>query len=328
MIITVTMNPAIDKTAEFKKLLYGGLNRIETPRTDAGGKGINVSRTIRELGGETIAAGFLWRGGSEIILEDLDRAQIRHDFILLEGTTRTNLKLVEQDGTLTEINEKGPAVTQEALEQLICKLEQYAAKQVLFVLGGSIPAGIGTDCYARITERVKRKGARVFVDADGELLQKTLAAKVLPDLIKPNQMELLQYFGADASQQTGEAQLLSLGRTLRSRGIQTVAISRGGDGALFLTPGGDYACAALPVEVRSTVGAGDAMVAALCHAIDRNGSFAGVSRSDGGWEQCIRLAMAVSAAAVTTSGTRPASQETVSKLEKLVQLRELSRGDV
>lgn len=300
MIITVTMNPAVDKTVEVESFVQGSLNRIPIPIVDAGGKGINVSKTINALGGETIATGFLGKEGSDKILDILQKEGIEQDFVLIEGITRTNMKIMEKDGTLTEINEPGISVPSEKVQELLTKLESYASKDTVFVLAGSIPEGVGADIYARVTHMVKEKGAEVFVDADGALFRESIEAA--PTMLKPNHRELAEYCGL--SENISEEQLITCGKQLLEKGVKYLAVSRGSQGALFLTKNQIIRCSGIPVEVHSTVGAGDAMVAALVCARDTGKS----------WEEAIKLAMAVSAGAVTTEGTNPPSQKHVEEL--------------
>lgn len=309
MIVTVTMNPAIDKTIELDKFVHGGLNRISNPVVDAGGKGINVSKTIQNLGGESIATGFLGDEGKEIILNYLNKHHIKNDFVIVDGVTRTNMKIMESDGSLTEVNEQGMIVPEKKVDELIEKLLSYAGKDTLFVLAGSIPQGVSTDIYANITFRLKEKGANVFVDADGALFRETL--KAVPSMIKPNQVELTEYF--QVPEDSSEEVLLELGETLLKEGVKAIAISRGKDGALFLFQDHIYRCEGLKVEVHSTVGAGDAMVAALCYAWDKGDT----------QENCIRLSVATSAGAVTTVGTRPPELSLVNELQKKVKIEKI-----
>ena len=166
MIITVTMNPAIDKTVDLGHMVHGGLNRVKNVIIDAGGKGINVSKTIKELGGETIATGFVGGTGGILIKKVLEEQGIEADFVEIKSEIRTNLKVVEADGNLTEFNEPGPLVTAAELEQLTNKLLSYANKDTLFVLAGSIPNGVEKTVYKTLTQRLKEKDAKVFVDAD------------------------------------------------------------------------------------------------------------------------------------------------------------------
>ena len=304
MIITVTMNPAIDKTVEIPCLQPGGLNRISRVEYDAGGKGINVSKTIRELGGESIAIGFLGGNAGKTIQNVLNEKQIRHDFIWVEGETRTNTKVLETNGAVTELNESGPVITKEQAEALLEKLSGYATENTLFILAGSIPNSVDKDIYARITRRVHKKGAKVLIDADGELFEKALAAG--PDMIKPNRAELEAYAGF--AHRASDEELFGIAQKLMALGIQTVAVSMGKSGAMFIRPGYFVKCPALSVKAHSTVGAGDAMVAALAYAWDL--------KSDN--EETVRLCMAASAGAVTTVGTKPPARALVDTLMEQV----------
>lgn len=309
MIVTVTMNPAIDKTVEIERLRHGGLNRIQKVEYDAGGKGINVSKTIRELGGKSVAMGFLAGNSGKTIANVLGEKGIENDFVWVEGETRTNTKVYEKDGTLTELNEPGPAVTEAAVEKLLEKLEEYAGKDTLFVLSGSIPDGVPKDIYARITRRVHEKGSRVLVDADGELFRIALEAR--PDMIKPNRVELEELFGlaADAC----DEELWKAARSLQNQGIETIAVSMGKEGAMFFIGEYQAKCPALSVKIHSTVGAGDAMVAALAYAWEQKTEK----------EKMVRMCMAVSAGAVMTVGTKPPSAELVETLKKQVVIENI-----
>lgn len=231
MIITVTMNPAVDKTVDLEHMVHGSLNRVKNVIMDAGGKGINVSKTIRELGGETIATGFVGGSSGSFIKKVLQEQGIKPDFIETGEEVRTNLKVVEADGNVTEFNEPGPVITAEEQEELIQKLLGYADKDTLFVLAGSIPKGMDQDIYQVLTGKLKEKGARVFVDGDGELLIHALEAT--PDIIKPNRHELEEYFHKDCP--VGEEELIAMGQRLIAKGIGMIAISLGQMGALFLT---------------------------------------------------------------------------------------------
>jgi 1-phosphofructokinase len=306
MIITVTMNPAIDKTVDLEHMEHGGLNRVKNVIMDAGGKGINVSKTIKELGGETIATGFVGGSGGILIRKVLQEQGISSDFIEIKNEIRTNLKVVEADGNVTEFNEPGPIVSAEELELLTQKLLSYADRDALFVLAGSIPNGVGKDIYKTLTSKLKEKGAKVFVDADGELFINSLEAA--PDIIKPNRHELEEYFHKDY--RVDETELISMGQNLLEKGIGMIAISLGQMGAMFLTDHKVLRCPGLKVEAHSTVGAGDAMVAALAYGLNQGFSL----------EDCAKLSLATSAGAVTTKGTKPPSRDLVDELLKKVEI--------
>ena len=304
MIITVSMNPAIDKTVEIGKLIPGGLNRIRKVEYDAGGKGINVSKTIRELGGESIATGFLGGNAGKTIENVLNEKNIRNDFVWVSGETRTNTKVFEENGEVTELNEPGPVIGEEEMKALMDKLEEYANEEALFILAGSIPSGVDKHIYAEITRLVHAKGGKVLLDADGELFRNSLAAS--PDMIKPNRVELEEYAGIDY--RASDEEVLGLARELLGKGMETVAVSMGKSGAMLVRKGYEVKCPALSVKAHSTVGAGDAMVAALACSWDQH--------LDN--EQTVRLCIATSAGAVTTVGTKPPAKSLVDELMKQV----------
>lgn len=310
MIITVTMNPAIDKTIDIGAFVHGGLNRISHIEKDAGGKGINVSKTIHHLGGTSVATGFLGGDAGDFIERSLISYGIKTDFIRVDGETRTNTKVVEPNGIVTELNEPGPHVTEEKINELIRKLEDYASPDTLVVLAGSIPAGMDQTIYRVITEKMHAKGASVLLDADGALFEETLKAQ--PDIIKPNHLELKTYFhqaGVYFPESIVDQAIVSMGHFLLTSGIRQVVISRGSGGAIFLNEKEMYLCPALPVHAHSTVGAGDAMVAAIACGWEKKQPF----------REIARLAMAASAGAVTTIGTKPPEKELVEDLIPQVQ---------
>lgn len=308
MIITVTMNPAIDKTAYVDSLQPGGLNRLKDIIQDPGGKGINVSKTLKELGEQTMACGFAGGSGGILLQKLLLEQEIHTDFVELKSNIRTNLKIVEEGGRVTELNEPGPVVTEAELESLMQKLIGYANKETVFVLAGSVPGGVSKDIYGRLTCMLREKGSGVIVDADGELFVNALDAA--PDVIKPNRQELEEYFHLDNP--ADETQIITLGRRLLDKGIGLVAISLGAQGAVFITGERTLCCPGLKVEAHSTVGAGDAMTAALAYGLEQGLAL----------EECAKLAMAVSAGAVTTRGTKAPKPQLVKELLGQVEMIE------
>lgn len=305
MIVTVTMNPAIDKTVEIDRFIYQGLNRLKNVIQDVGGKGINVSKTIKALGGNTVATGFLAGNAGAIVNKVLKEKGIKADFIGVDGETRTNMKVVEPGGILTELNEPGPQVSDENVKKLMTKLEEYADENTLFILAGSIPQGVPSNIYGTIIKKIKEKNAKVFLDADGELFVKAIEAG--PSIIKPNKFELEQYFGMENA---NEEKLIWMCKELQKKGVNKVAVSMGKEGALFIWNDKVLKAQGLKVEAYSAVGAGDAMVAAISFGIDQ------------GYDEevCIRLGVAASAGAVMTKGTKPQEREIIDKLMKEVQL--------
>lgn len=306
MIVTITLNPAIDKTASIPALYPRALNRLRGVLWDVGGKGLNVSKTIAALGGSSTAIGFLAGEAGHSIQRVLENTRgITPDLLFIRGETRTNLKLVEPDGSLTELNEQGPAASEKDLAALVQKIGSYAAPGNIFVLSGSAGPGVPEDFYRRLVDTIHAGGAKVVLDADGPLLSNALEAA--PDVVKPNEYELCQLFGR-ASATTDE--LAEMGRELNARGIGLACISRGAQGAVFAHGGQVCFAPGLHVEASSSVGAGDAMAAAIAYSMDQRFPL----------ERCMRLALAAGAAACTTPGTRPPDSSAVQALEQQVRL--------
>ena len=305
MIYTVTLNPALDKTVEIPGMALDTVNRITEMRTDPGGKGINVSKVIAKLGGESCAVGILG-GGSGKMLEKLLEGE---PFRFVEGQSRTNLKIIDREGhTNTDINEPGLTVTAAELDALLRELLAELRPGDIVVLAGSLPKGAPQDTYRSWTAACKKAGARVFLDADGALLAEGI--KAAPHLIKPNDGELSRLAGKKL--ETLE-ELTAEGRKLLERGIERVVISLGGRGALYLRKGSTIYAEGLRVPVGSTVGAGDSVVAALAYAEAQ-----GLSE-----EEAVRLSTAAGAANVMCSGTQAAEREAVEALLPKVRFTRL-----
>lgn len=307
--ITVTLNPALDKTAAVDELRPGELHRLRDVIVDAGGKGVNVSKMIAALGGSSVATGFIGGGSGEEIAKALAAAGIAHDFVRIAGTTRTNLKVLDKDSRLTELNEPGATITPDELTALIRRVGDMAAPGTLFVFSGSIPRGVAPDIYALLIREVRARGARAYLDADGEAFRLALASA--PDFIKPNRHELLEYFKADA--RSGLRDLAGMCRELLALGVGSMALSMGADGALFATSDEILYVPGLPVRVCSSVGAGDSLVGAMAFAASRNLP----------WRDAARLAVAASAGAATTAGTKPPDRELVDRLAEQVVFKPL-----
>ena len=255
MIYTVTFNPALDYVVRLPAFEPGSVNRTQSEDIQLGGKGINVSCVLGQLGFKSVALGFVAGFTGEAVEAGLARRGVKSDFIRLpEGLTRINVKI--KAGAETEINGRGPAIPAEALEELFHKLDALTAGDVL-VLAGSIPASLPSDVYQRILERLAPKGVLCAVDATGELLVKVLPYK--PFLIKPNNHELGEIFGRALHT---EAEIVECARLLQDRGARNVLVSMAGDGALLLDEeGGVHRLEAFKGKVKNSVGAGDSMVA-------------------------------------------------------------------
>lgn len=301
MIYTVTLNPALDKTVEIPSLTVDAVNRITSMRTDPGGKGINVSKVISKLGGKSIAAGILGGDTGRAILSALESMGLTTCFHFVEGETRTNMKIIDPEAhTNTDINEPGVTVSEEILGELLAELLGKVTEKDIVVISGSMPKGSPQDTYYTWTKAFREKGAKVILDADGELLKAGLKAS--PYLIKPNNHELSALTGKTLET---PKELEETARSLmKEYGIEKTVVSMGGAGALYVTADETIYAEGLKVPVGSTVGAGDSVVAALAVAEESGMSL----------EETVCLSTATGAANVMCSGTQAAEYEVVEKL--------------
>lgn len=255
MIYTVTLNPAIDYVVTLPALNPGEVNRAVTEDYQLGGKGINVSNLLKNLGKPTTALGFVAGAAGAWLEQGLRDSGLATDFVhLKEGMTRINTKI--KADRETEVNGKGPAVSEEAFQALLQKLGQLKAGDAL-VLAGSIPAGLGADTYARMLGAVADRSIETVVDTTGDLLKNALPYH--PFLVKPNHHELAQLAGHPLN---SREELIAAARELQSAGARNVLVSMAGDGALLLDETGAVTqCPAPKGTVRNSVGAGDSMVA-------------------------------------------------------------------
>lgn len=255
MVYTVTFNPALDYVVRVKDFQPGETNRTASDEVQFGGKGINVSTVLRNLGVANIALGFLAGFTGKGLEQGLRESGIDTDFIWLErGLTRINVKI--KAGKETEINGQGPDISPAALEQLFARLDRLHEGDVL-VLAGSIPRSLPDDIYQRILQRLEGRGILAVVDATRDLLCAVLPYR--PFLIKPNDRELGEIFGKVL---TTDAEIEDCARQLQARGARNVLVSMAGAGSLLVDETGQSHRLGVPKgTVRNSVGAGDSMVA-------------------------------------------------------------------
>lgn len=266
MIYTVTLNAALDKTMQISGFTIGSLNRVESVRVEAGGKGINVAKAIRSLGHTCVAMGFLAGSTGELIEHRLHSVGIECDFVHVNGETRTNSKIMDPDTrTVTEINESGEAIVKGQLELLEKNIMERVCPGDTVILSGSVPPGTDTGIYAKWIGMLRARGAATMLDADGELFLRGVEA--VPTAVKPNLSELSRFCDKRLKE---DCDIRPEAKKLVKRGIETVLVSMGADGTLLFCEQGEWRADALPIEVTSTVGAGDAMVAAWAVARERS----------------------------------------------------------
>ncbi len=258
-VVTVTLNPAIDQTLSIPGFAAGRVNRVVASRLDPGGKGVNVACVLADLGVETVATGFLGDANEALFETFFAEKKIADRFVRLAGSTRTGIKVVDE-GTreTTDINFPGLAPAEKDVAELFERVAALAEAGRWFVLSGSVPPGVADDVYARLIETIHGKGGRVVLDTSGPPLAAALASR--PDVIKPNAEELGALAGRPLD---SPAAVRGAAMRLVKDGIRLVAVSMGGEGAVFVNR--EHVLLARPpkVVVRSTVGAGDAMVAGI-----------------------------------------------------------------
>lgn len=255
MIYTITFNPSLDYIVEVENLKMGATNRTSYEQMLPGGKGINVSQVLRNLGVESTAVGFLAGFVGEEIERRVESVGIRSKFIKLEnGVSRINVKIRNVDGM--EINGMGPDIPKGKVQELMQYLEQLQPEDIL-ILAGSIPSTLPDTIYKNIMEQLQTKGIRIVVDATKDLLMRVLEYK--PFLIKPNNHELGELFGVELA--TRE-QVVPYAKQLQEKGAQNVLVSMAGEGAVLVDANGQVHMSDAPKgKVVNAVGAGDSMVA-------------------------------------------------------------------
>lgn len=288
-VLTVTFNPALDQTIILDHLEVGEVNRARTCLVHAGGKGVNVASCLADWSrGGLTASGILGLDNQAAFDALLSSKSIADGFVRVPGETRTNIKL-SHDGETTDINLPGLDVSPADAKALVGKVLALTSQDAIVLLAGSLPAGLTPDIYLFLVEQVAARGGRVLVDTSGASLQAALSGPVMPCAIKPNREELEGFVGHKLAD---DAALLQAARELNARGVELVVVSLGGDGALFVTTQMALRAAALPTQVISTVGAGDAMMAGIITGL----------RESAGLERIARLGTAFAAGKLAHPG--------------------------
>lgn len=285
MVYTVTFNPAIDYVVHTDEMTVGSVNRAKSEKIYFGGKGINVSIVLKELGIPSKALGFVAGFTGAAIEQGIVEKGIETDFVHLEnGFSRINVKI--KSGNETELNGQGPAIDDQALGALFRKLDNLTDGDTI-VLAGSIPDSMPSDSYEKILEHLSGKKVRTVVDATKNLLMNVLKYK--PFLIKPNNHELGEMFGVTLK--TNE-EIEEYARRLKDMGARNVLVSMAGDGALLLDENGEtHTCGVCKGTVKNSVGAGDSMVA---------GFIAGSEKGD--YDYALKLGTAAGGATAFSDG--------------------------
>lgn len=294
MIYTLTFNPAVDYAITADKIVNGAVNRTKSEKIYFGGKGINVSLVLKELGVISTALGFVGGFTGDALEKHLKQNGINCDFVKIEGNTRINVKIND-----TDINAAGPDISTSELQQLYKKLENIKSGDFL-VISGSVPKSLPQNTYEIILEKLNNKGINFVIDAEKELLLNTLKYK--PFLIKPNHYELGEIFNAEIND--FETALLYAAR-LQESGAQNVMVSMGDMGAVLLDGNGNrHTAKASSGKVISAVGAGDSAVAA----------FLAEYINDDNYKNCLKFAVAAGSATAFSDGL--ATKEKIEEIKK------------
>ena len=302
MIYTVTFNPAIDYVVRLdRELKVGDVNRARGEDCVLGGKGINVSGVLAELGCKSVALGFVAGETGAWLERGLAAQGLKTDFVHLEhGMTRINVKIKAEKET--ELNGAGPDIPEGAMQALETKLDRLQKDDIL-ILAGSIPASLAQTTYERLLARLEGRGVRAVVDATRDLLVNVLRYR--PFLIKPNNHELSEIVGIKL---TNDNEVVTAAKMLQEKGARNVLVSMAGDGALLLDEqGGVHRIGCPKGTVVNSVGAGDSMVA---------GFVAGYQQSDGNYDTALRLGTACGSATAFSLGL--ATRQDIEKLLKTI----------
>lgn len=259
MITTVALNPSIDHTVEIESFSFGGLNRVLQSHSTAGGKGLNIALTASAMGVDAECIGLMYRDGSTPFERKFMLNSTAYNFVWCEGTVRTNIKVHDlSTGLFTEINEPGERISEEDIDKIKALVQLHAENSDYMVFAGSLPPGCPEDIYRTMIESVQDLDCRCVVDADGEALRQAIQAK--PYMIKPNLYELEQLVGRELKEIN---EVRAVARQLIAGGIALVAVSLGEDGAIITNGDETWRAYGVNLNVKSTVGAGDAMTAGM-----------------------------------------------------------------
>lgn len=301
-ILTLTLNPALDLTVRLAHLEPGAVNRSDTLLTHAAGKGVNVAQVLADLGHDVSVGGFLGAANPQAFDALIARRRLGDAFIRVPGETRSNIKIAEQDGRVTDINAPGPQVGEQAQQELLKMLAIIGPEFDAVVVAGSLPRGVSPQWFQGMLEALKDLGLKVALDTSGEALRAGLKAG--PWMVKPNTEELVDALGhsTDAISQ------------LHQLGVEHVVVSDGAAGVNWYSPGMALHATPPKVSVASTVGAGDSLLAGMLH-----GLLGGDTP-----EQTLRRATAIAAMAVTQIGFGISDDAQLARLESGIEVRTLT----
>lgn len=299
--ITVTLNPAIDTLIEVKNLKEDGISKIISKHQVAGGKGINISKVLATLGEKTFATGFLGGITGKAVAKELSRMHIDHQFITIDGETRENIKIFDnKDHKTYELNEIGPSCDLQNFNKLIMLLKSIVKPKDVVIISGSAPFDFDADIYKVMINQIKGLVSMIILDTSKDWFKEGITA--IPDLIKPNLEELKQYSKKDLSDET---MMIEEALKICRLGVKEVLLSLGDKGSLYVSLDAVYRIHIPKIEVKKTVGAGDALLAGFISSKPKYGIIEALSR-----------AAAISLAHVS-------EQQDIKELQKLIKIEKM-----
>ncbi|MBO5067683.1 MAG: 1-phosphofructokinase family hexose kinase [Clostridia bacterium] len=288
MILTICPNPSIDCTIELDSLNVGKLNRVDNKVETYSGKALNVAVGVARLKEKSFATGFMFDAHARLFEHVLDKEGVEHKFVYNKGNARTNYKIIDKRSMLTEINDKGEAVTKEKQQELIDTVKDLAPNYDIAVMSGSLPKGVAPEFYAQVLSVIP-ENVKVIVDTEKANMLSAIGSREI-FMVKPNLRELEDFTGKIVRDLHD---MVNASKKYLNKGVKYVLVSLGAEGAVLTDGTESFFCKSASVAVNSTVGAGDSMVSAVCVGIEK-----GVPM-----QEILRMAAAAGTAAVTTSGT-------------------------
>lgn len=268
MILTITLNPSVDIAYQLNQFRLDSVNRVEKVQKTAGGKGLNVTRVLKQIGEDVLATGFIGGELGNDVKNQLYQNHIKSSFVEISGETRNCIAILHE-GQQTEILEQGPTIQEHEALNFIEHLSNLLSKVEVVVISGSLPKGLESDYYVKIVELCKKFGVAVVLDCSGEALKKVLESKEKPTVIKPNTEELSQLIGSDVTDENQELQ--SVLSSQMFQGIEWIVVSLGAKGAFAKHKDKFYRVRIPKIDVVNPVGSGDSTVAgiaaSLAHAL-------------------------------------------------------------
>lgn len=308
-VVTITLNPALDLTGSLDSLNLGSISLVNHSDFHAAGKGVNVAKVLSELGADVTVTGFLGADNQNLFCQLFEKMGAADHFVRVAGSTRINVKLVEKNGTVSDINFPGISIDAEAIQAFEETLDKLCQDHEYFVLAGSLPPGITPEQCANWISMLEQRGKKVLFDSSRAALKAGINAK--PWLIKPNDEELSELVAIDVKTQQD---IVDVAEKISQNGIDNIVVSMGAKGVMWLNQS-QWFCSTPPkMDVVSTVGAGDTLVAGFCWGHMQNMSK----------PEILRFATALSALAVSQVGVGVSDTSALNTLQERVEVKPLS----